>query len=163
MKKAKNNNSTKTTNQNKLPAWDLSDLYDGIDDPQVEKDLTSYARMNKSLARKYKGKLATLEPRDFYLSLKDVEKINVLGSKLGVFAYLNMVTQMKNPQAVAFYQNVDEKMTEASKPAIFYTLEINALGDDKFRELLKNKDYQKQMAFAVFCGINRFFTSVTST
>ena len=147
MKKAKNNNSTKKTSPNKLPAWDLTDLYDGIKDPQIEKDLASYARMNKALARKYKGKLSTLESRDFYLSLKDVEKINVLGSKLGVFAYLNMVTQMKNPQAVAFYQNVDEKMTEASKPAIFYTLEINALGDDKFRELLKNKDVQKYKPF----------------
>ena len=130
-------NSNQKTN---LPAWDLSDLYSGIDDPQIEKDLVAYVRLNKQLAKKYKGKLSAIAAEDFVSSLKLVEKTGVLGSKLAVYAYLNMVTQMKNQKAVAFYQNIDERMTDAAKPAIFYTLEINKLPEAKFRELLQNKD-----------------------
>lgn len=118
----------------------MSDLYSGIEDPKIEKDLAAYVRLNKQLAKKYKGKLSTLAAEDFISSLKLVERAGVLGSKLAVFAYLNMVTQMKNQKAVAFYQNIDEKMTEAAKPAIFYTLEINKLPETKFKELLQNKE-----------------------
>ena len=118
----------------------MSDLYSGIEDPKIEKDLAAYVRLNKQLAKKYKGKLSTLAAEDFASSLKLVERTGVLGSKLAVFAYLNMVTQMKNQKAVAFYQNIDEKMTEAAKPAIFYTLEINKLPETKFKELLQNKE-----------------------
>ena len=38
------------TNPDNLPGWDLGDLYKGTDDPQIEKDLQSYRRLNKNLA-----------------------------------------------------------------------------------------------------------------
>lgn len=139
MKKMSNLKSASTSSRNNLPAWDLSDLYKGMDDPQVEKDLASYRNLNKKLAKTYKGKMAGLSGEEFFRSLQMLEKTSVLGSKLGVFAYLNMCTRMKDQKAVAFYQNIDEKMTEAAKPAIFYTLEINQLPDAKFKELLKDK------------------------
>lgn len=139
MKKTSSNKSARNNNLNKLPAWDLTDLYQSPQDPQVEKDLAAYKKLNKKLAADYKGKLASLSGEDFFKSLQLVEKLGILGSKLGIYAYLNMVTQMKNQAAVAFYQNIDEKMTAAAKPAIFYTLEINQLPDDKFKALLKDK------------------------
>ena len=110
------NNTPKNCQKSKVPGWALSDLYKSIKDPQIEKDLETYKRQNKKLAKDYKGKIAALSSDDFYKSLQLVEKNSVLGSKLAVFAYLNMVTQMKNQEAVAFYQNIDEKMTEYSKP-----------------------------------------------
>ncbi len=139
MQKTMNNKLTQNCRPNNLPAWNLADLYQGIDDPKISKDLLTYKNLNKKLAREYKGKLAELSADDFYKSLQLVEKTSIIGNALGVFAYLNMVTQMKNQQAVAFYQNIDEKMTEAAKPAIFYTLEVNQLPEDKFKELLKDK------------------------
>lgn len=58
---------------------------------------------------------------------------------LGEFAYLNMVTQMKNKDAMAFYQNISEKLTDYSKPTIFFSLEINRLPDAKIKEWLEDK------------------------
>ncbi len=113
----------------------------------MEKDLASYARLNKTLARRYKGKIAKLSAAEFLESLKLVEKTGILGSKLGVYAYLNMVTQMKNQAAVAFYQNIDEKMTEASKPAIFYGLEINQLPEADFQKLLADGQVARYRPF----------------
>ena len=86
-----------------LPAWDLTDLYSGIDDPQVAKDLEQYNKLNQKLADGYKGKIAKLEPKDFLAAVKLYEQAGIVASKLGIFAYLNMVTQMNNQKAVAFY------------------------------------------------------------
>ena len=132
--------STKTKNHVDVPAWDLSDLYSGADDPQIEKDLQKYKKLNASLAKEYKGKIASITPKSFVRALQHVEKTGILGSKLGVFAYLNMVTRMKDAKAVAFYQSIDERMTEYSKPSIFFTLEINQLPDDKFNKLLADEE-----------------------
>ena len=147
MKKTESGKSPRNSSRNELPGWDLGDLYQSIDDPRIEKDLAAYAGLNRKLARQYKGKLAAISGKEFFESLQMVEKTGVLGSKLAVYAYLNMVTRMKDQKAVAFYQNIDEKMTAASKPAIFYTLEINRLPEDKFRQLLQNKDVARYKPF----------------
>lgn len=131
--------STKTKNPADVPGWDLSDLYQGMDDPQIEKDLQKYKKLNAALAKNYKGKFAAIAPADFLKALQNVEETGILGSKLGVFAYLNMVTRMKDTKAVAFYQSIDERMTDYSKPAIFFTLEINQLPEKNFNELLSDK------------------------
>ena len=41
---------------NNLPAWDLSDLYNGIKDTQIEKDLKKYKKNALELRQKYRGK-----------------------------------------------------------------------------------------------------------
>lgn len=126
------------TDAKKLPAWDLSDLYKGINDPKIKSDLAQYKQLNLGLAEKYKGKMAELPAADFYEAVKTYEAASVAASKLGIFAYLNMITQMSNKEAMAFYQDTNEAMTEYGKPAIFFTLEINALPEDKFQALLQD-------------------------
>ena len=125
--------------QNNLPAWDLNDLYQGIEDKQIEEDLNTYRDMNQTLATEYKGKVAKLTPRKFFEAVQLYENAAGIASKLGIYAYLNMVTQMKNKEAVAFYQNINEKLTEFGKMSIFFTLEINALSEKDFNELLQNE------------------------
>lgn len=125
--------------ENKLPAWDLSDLYNGINDPAVNRDLQRYKEMSEKFATDYKGKLASLNASEFADSLKVYEEISVIGDILGEFAYLNMCTQMKNNEAMAFYQNISEKLTDYAKPTVFYTLEINQLPEDKLAGWMKDE------------------------
>ena len=126
-------------NRSNLPAWDLSDLYSGINDPQVEKDLSAYLAYNQQLSDKYKSKVASLSAPDFAKAIKLYEQASVVASKLGIFAYLNMVTQMKNKEAMAFYQNICEKMTDYAKPTIFFTLELNRLPQSKIDAWLQDE------------------------
>lgn len=126
--------------KNELPAWDLSDFYTSIQDPQIEKDLKAYQKSAISFAQKYKGNLKKLNAQEFLALLKDVEKRAVLASKLGGFAYLNMSTQMKNPEAMAFYQNISEKLTEYAKPLVFFSLELNKISEKQMNEWLQNKN-----------------------
>ena len=43
-----------------MPEWNLSDLYVGIDDPQVKRDLDRGAAESLAFEQAYKGKLAML-------------------------------------------------------------------------------------------------------
>ncbi len=124
--------------EEKLPGWDLSDLYKGIDDPRIDADFEKYRKFCRSFAKKYKGKLAGLDGAELARALRSYEKNSLIGSRIGGFAYLNMVTQMKNAEAMAFYQNVSEKLTDYSKPLIFLSLEINRLPAAKIAGWLKN-------------------------
>ncbi len=126
-----------------MPAWDLSDLYKGIDDPQITKDLEIYRKDALKFAKNYKGRLANLSADEFYQAIKDIENRSKLSGRLGGFAYLNMVTQMKNSAAVAFYQSVEEKMTDYAKPIVFFTLEFNKLPQNKINEWLKDERIKK--------------------
>lgn len=130
------NSSPKST----LPAWDLRDLYKSINDPQITKDLNTYKKSAADFAKKYKGKIAKLSAKAFTEMAKDCEARSVLSNKIGVFAYLSMVTQMKNAEAMTFYQNTSEKLNEYSKPIIFLSLEINKLPDTKIDEWMKDKN-----------------------
>ena len=122
-----------------MPAWDLSDLYKSINDPQIKKDLESYRKSAVKFAKDYKGRLAELSADEFYKAIKDIEKRSKISGRLGGFAYLNMVTQMKNTEAVAFYQSIEEKMTDYVKPIVFFSLEFNQLPQSKINEWLKDK------------------------
>lgn len=113
--------------KNKLPSWDLTDLYNGIDDPKIEQDLQKYNQLATDFAKNYKGNLASLSAKDFAKAMISYEDISRLGGLLGEFAYLNMCTQMKNKDAMAFYQNISEKLTDYSKPTIFFSLELNKI------------------------------------
>ncbi len=127
------------TTKNNLPSWDLSDLYQSTDDPNIEKDLSRYKKNALSFQKKYKGKLSKLSADEFLKALQALEKNSLIGGKLGEFAYLNMSTQMKNAKAMAFYQNISEKLTDYAKPAVFFSLELSDVPSSKINEWLKNK------------------------
>ena len=124
---------------NRMPAWDLSDLYKSINDPQITVDLEAYRAMALDFADKYKGKLANLSANEFLAALQDIEKRSIIGSRLGGFAYLNMVTQMKNAEAVGFYQQIEETLTDYAKPTVFFSVEFNALPDEKIAQWLEDE------------------------
>lgn len=126
-----------------LPSWNLADLYKGINDPKIGKDLNRYKKINQDLEKNYKGKISSLQTQEFLQAIKLYEEAAIISHILGAFAYLNMSTQMNNPETTAFYQNITEKMTDYSTSSIFFTLEINKLSDDKLKEFLKDKDVKK--------------------
>ncbi len=126
------------TTKTELPAWDLSDLYSGIDDENIKKDIKKLQELCVSFAKDYKGKIATLDTPDFLNSLQRYEEIDIIGGRLMEYAFLQMCTRMEDPSAMGFYQNTNEQVIEASKPTIFYTLEINKLNDEQLAKYLQN-------------------------
>ena len=125
--------------KNNLPAWDLSDLYQGIDDPKINKDIKDYNKHAAAFEKKYKGKLSLIPAETFAHALKELENMTSLALKLGGFASLNMSTQLNNPQATAFYQYVQEAFTAAEQHLVFFSLELAHIDEARISTLLKNK------------------------
>ena len=47
------------------PRWDLTPLYQSIDDPQIGKDLSAAAMQARRFALRGQGKIAAMRPADF--------------------------------------------------------------------------------------------------
>jgi oligoendopeptidase F len=122
----------------KLPVWDLSEYYKGVDDPNIEKDIKKYQKLAVEFNKKYEGRIKNLSIEEFRKALNDLEKMRDVGHRLGGFAHLNFSTNMLDSKAVALNQKVEEELTKAGTNLVFWSLEYNKLSEKKQNELIKN-------------------------
>ena len=102
------------------PSWDLSDVYTSSSDPKIKADLELFEKNTALFEKRYKGNLANLTSLEFLKALQELEQNAILGRRLSGFAYLNMATQMDNPKATSFYQDISEALTDTSKKEVFF-------------------------------------------
>ncbi|HML12225.1 MAG TPA: oligoendopeptidase F, partial [Xanthobacteraceae bacterium] len=117
-----------------LPAWNLADLYPGIDAPEVKRDLDRADAECAAFAEAYKGKLAALAASAeaggaLAAAVKRYEGIDDLLGRLISFASLVYAENTTDPARTKFYGDVQERITAASSHLLFFTLELNRIGD----------------------------------
>lgn len=116
--------------------WDLSDLYQSFDDPQLHQDLDSLQQRADEFRRAYRGKVAALNPQDIANALRELESI---GQKSGyVYAYPSLIfaADTRNSEAKQFLDKVMEALTEIENQLLFFDLELQQITEDKFQGLL---------------------------
>ncbi len=126
------------TQANKAPSWNLADLYGGIKDPKIVRDLKSAEKSGKNFKVKYKGKLAVIDDNEFGKSIREYEKLSEALGWIISFAQLSFTADAENPEVAAFYQDMNERVNAISSDTLFYELEINGLDDQLLAERLKN-------------------------
>ena len=116
-----------------LPEWNLDDLYAGIDDPKVKRDLDRADADSRSFAESYKGKLGELvdRPQALTEAVKRYEALDDLLGRLVSFATLVHAGNTVDPARGKFYADVQERITAASIHLLFFVLELNRLDDAK--------------------------------
>jgi oligoendopeptidase F len=116
-----------------LPAWNLADLYPGIDSPALARDLEQAATDADSFAARYQGKLADIAAREGSTGLTRVltefEALQDLMGRIGSFAYLTYVTKTDDPARAKFFGDVQEKLTNIGSKLLFLSLELNRIDD----------------------------------
>jgi oligoendopeptidase F len=117
-----------------LPEWDLTDLYPGIDSPQVASDLSRADRLALSFQERYKGKLATIAAapdggRRLAEAVRAFEEIDDLLGRIASFASLVHSGNMIDPAGAKFYGDVQERLTASSSHLLFFPLELNQIDD----------------------------------
>ncbi len=118
-------------------AWDLSDLYAGIDDPQIEADIRRADERADQLAAAYRGRLAALDAEEMRDALAEYEGIVEMAHKLGSYVQLLWSTDTANPRYGALLQKVNEWSSRLEQKLVFFELEwTNAPADAA--ELLMN-------------------------
>ena len=119
-----------------LPEWNLADLYSGIDDPKVKRDLDRADTYSVAFEEDFKGKLAALaDLPDAGAKLAHAvvryEQLDDLLGRLISFAGLVHAGNTIDPVRAKFYGDVQERITAASTHLLFFQLELNRLDDAK--------------------------------
>src|SRR3989441_175176 len=127
-----------------LPEWNLADLYAGIDDPQVTRDLDRAAAESLAFEEAYKGKLAALVERpeagsQLAAAVKRYEALDDLLGRLTSYAGLLHAGDTVDPARAKFYADVQERVTAASTHLLFFTLELNRLDDAKLEAAMQDR------------------------
>src|SRR6185369_5235147 len=117
-----------------LPEWDLTDLYPGIDSPEIKWDLENAENQCVEFERAYKGKLAEMAGRSgggdaLTEAVKRYEALDDRLGKLISYASLLYAGNTSDPQRAKFYGDVQERITSASIHLLFFTLELNRVDD----------------------------------
>ncbi|MFO0867279.1 MAG: M3 family oligoendopeptidase [Gemmataceae bacterium] len=119
-------------------AWDLSDLYKGIDDPAVERDMQAAKERAAAFERAYRSKIATLSAGDADTLLKavvELESLYEVMDKPGIYASLVHAAQSEDPRHGALVAKTREQRTLANKHLIFFDLEFIKIPDDATKAL----------------------------
>lgn len=119
-----------------LPEWDLSDLYTAPDAPEFEKDMTWLEGECAAFAADYQGKLADLSADDMLQAVQRYEEIDIVGGRLMSYAGLRYYQMTTDADRAKFMADAQDRMTNATTPLVFYTLEFNRLSDDHLSGLL---------------------------
>lgn len=112
-----------------LPVWDLSDLYTGLNAPEIEADLDQSASDAQAFEARYTGKLNTLDGDALATAIVAYEAIEERLGKLMSFTSLLYAGDLSDPEISRFNQTLTEKVTDISTHLLFFTLELNAIAD----------------------------------
>jgi oligoendopeptidase F len=117
-----------------LPEWNLADLYAGLDDPAIGRDLDRADAECAAFEAAYKGKLAEMAASPtagaaLADAVRRYEALDDLMGRLGSYAGLVHAGDTLDPARTKFYGDVQERLTAASTHLLFFTLELNRIDD----------------------------------
>jgi oligoendopeptidase F len=129
----------------KLPEWNLSDLYPGIDAGEVIRDLERLDGECVAFEGDYKGRLAERtagEGGGAWLAgaVRRYEAIDDLAGRLGSYAGLVHAGDSVDPVISKFYGDVSERLTSASVHLLFFPLELNRIDDAVIENAMRDPE-----------------------
>jgi oligoendopeptidase F len=128
-----------------LPEWNLADLYAGLDDPRVARDLDRADAESQAFEETYKGKLAALaEGADAGRKLEEaVKRYEALDDLIGrVISYAGLIHagNTVDPARAKFYGDVQDRVTTISTHLLFFVLELNRIDDRKLEAAMRDRE-----------------------
>jgi oligoendopeptidase F len=127
-------NATERNKIAALPEWDLSDLYAGLDSPEIKDDLARADALCLSFEEQYRGKLATLASgpdggKALAEAVRTMESIDDLIGRVASYAQLLYSGNTTDPARAKFFGDVQERVTTSSSHLLFFSLELNKIDD----------------------------------
>ncbi|MGI6851673.1 M3 family oligoendopeptidase [Mesorhizobium sp. 1B3] len=116
-----------------LPEWNLGDLYSGMEAPELSQDMAKAAAQAAEFETRWKGRLASEagKGKDGSLgeALREYEALEELIGRIASYAGLLYAGNTSDPKRAKLYGDIQERMTDASKHLLFFTLELNLVDD----------------------------------
>lgn len=122
---------------NQPQEWDLSDLYQGFDDPRLTTDLEKLQQRAIAFRDQYRGRVKDLTPDEIISCLQELESISEKAGFLYAFPALIFSADTRNTEAKQMQDKVLEAITGIENQLLFFDLELKSLDDRTFAELEK--------------------------
>ncbi|MBI1833401.1 MAG: M3 family oligoendopeptidase [Candidatus Andersenbacteria bacterium] len=122
----------------KIPQWDLSDLYKGINDPAIARDQARLKKEAQAFHKKYaRGISENTSPKEITSAIKEYEKILRDIDKIQIFSRLLFATKTNDKIVAARMQGIDEWAATVRSLLLFFSLCIGSLPASKLKDLMK--------------------------
>jgi oligoendopeptidase F len=112
-------------------AWDLSDLYSGVDDPRIEQHVEETDSAATAFRERYYGRVAELSPAELLEAIEERERIESIFTRAIYFAHLHFATDMNDSPRGALVARLTEKGATIDTQLLFFGLELAALEDEQ--------------------------------
>jgi oligoendopeptidase F len=117
-------------------AWELSDIYDGPDDPQLEADLEEARTSASAFRDRYRGRFAELTAAELLEAVQELERLEGLVVRARAYAYLRFTVDTADPSRGALLQRLQELAAALDTELLFARLEWAEVDDERAARLL---------------------------
>ncbi len=121
-------------------AWDLRDLYAGVDDPAIDRDLDAAATRAAAFESAYRGKIDAPggPPAELLAAaMRELESLAEQMDRPVIYASLVHAARTDDPRHGALLARTRERRTEINKHLIFFDLEWVKVDDDAANRLVE--------------------------
>jgi len=130
----------------KLPEWDLTDLFPAPDSPELAEAIRTSRADSMAFETRYQGKLAALDGGALAAAISDYEALDEVLSRVMSYAGLLYAGDMTDPENGKFMQSMQETATEISSHLLFFELEINRIEDGRLDTRLGESEALRRYA-----------------
>ncbi len=127
--------------------WNLGDLFASPDDPNIEATLARELERAKAFEAKYRGKVATLEPKAFATMMRELAEYEESATKPEVYAYMLHSEDTQDHAAGRLLARVREASAERGVHLVFFSLELAQISDEHAAALDSDPEAAKYRHF----------------
>jgi oligoendopeptidase F len=124
-------------------AWDLSDLYDGGDDPRIEQDVEQTEAAAAAFRERYYGRVAALTADELREAIEERERIESVFTRAIYYAHLRFATDMNDSPRGALVARLTEKGAAIDTQLLFFGLELAGLEDEHADALIAGDELER--------------------
>jgi oligoendopeptidase F len=124
-------------------AWDLSDLYEGGDDPRIEQDVEQVEAAAADFRERYYGRIAELSAAELGDAIEQREEMESTFTRAIYYAHLWFATDMNDSPRGALVARLTEKGAAIDTQLLFFGLELAALEDDRADVFLASDELER--------------------
>ena len=118
-----------------LPEWDLTDLYESPDAKALAVDLDYVETSGANFEAIYKDQLAGLDAKGLLACVRTYEMIETTAGRLMSYAGLRYYQNTMDSERAKFMADMQDRITNATTPMVFFGLEFNRLDEDHLTRL----------------------------
>ncbi len=115
-----------------LPVWDFSSLYASDEAPEIARDFDWLEQECAAFAADYEGKLAGLDSGALLDCVVRYERIEQVAGRLMSFFGLRYYQNTVDPSRAKAMSDAQDRVTTATTPLVFFSLELNRIPDADF-------------------------------